>query len=158
VEQTALYVVRGRRYCFYFDGWHGPGWYRCGFAWRQGLGWGGVYVGRAGITARRRAGSVAAASASARAAAASETEIRSARAAAAAARRARARPCAIDRPFAAKPPAEPARIAAAELPEAAALREAEHLPEAVELAEAVGPAVAVKAAAEAAADNELDRK
>jgi hypothetical protein len=43
VEQTALYVVRGRRYCFYFDGWHGPGWYRCGFAWRQGLGWGGVY-------------------------------------------------------------------------------------------------------------------
>src|SRR5215510_9030533 len=38
-----VYVHAGQRYCFYFDGWHGPGWYRCGFAWRRGLGWGGVY-------------------------------------------------------------------------------------------------------------------
>ena len=38
-----VYVHEGRRYCFYFDGWHGPGWYRCGFAWRRGIGWGGVY-------------------------------------------------------------------------------------------------------------------
>lgn len=38
-----IYVHEGRRYCFYFDGWHGPGWYRCGFAWRRGIGWGGVY-------------------------------------------------------------------------------------------------------------------
>ena len=38
-----VYVHEGRRYCFYFDGWHGPGWYRCGFAWRRGLGWGGIY-------------------------------------------------------------------------------------------------------------------
>ena len=38
-----VYVHEGRRYCFYFDGWHGPGWYRCGFAWRRGFGWGGVY-------------------------------------------------------------------------------------------------------------------
>lgn len=45
VDQVAVrvYVHEGRRYCFYFDGWHGPGWYRCGFAWRQGIGWGGVY-------------------------------------------------------------------------------------------------------------------
>jgi hypothetical protein len=43
VEQSALYVVGGRPYCFYFDGWHGAGWYRCGFAFRRGLGWGGVY-------------------------------------------------------------------------------------------------------------------
>jgi hypothetical protein len=45
VDQVAVqvYVHEGRRYCFYFDGWHGPGWYRCGFAWRRGLGWGGVY-------------------------------------------------------------------------------------------------------------------
>jgi hypothetical protein len=45
VEQAAVrvYVHAGRRYCFYFNGWHGPGWYRCGFAWRRGLGWGGVY-------------------------------------------------------------------------------------------------------------------
>jgi hypothetical protein len=34
---------RGHRYCFYFNGWRGPGWYRCGWAWRRGLGWGGVY-------------------------------------------------------------------------------------------------------------------
>jgi hypothetical protein len=43
VEQSALFVFEGRPYCFYFDGWHGPGWYRCGFAWRRGFGWGGVY-------------------------------------------------------------------------------------------------------------------
>ncbi len=38
-----VYVHEGHRYCFYFSGWHGPGWYRCGFAYRRGLGWGGVY-------------------------------------------------------------------------------------------------------------------
>lgn len=38
-----VYLREGHRYCFYFDGWHGPGWYRCGFAFRRGLGWGGVY-------------------------------------------------------------------------------------------------------------------
>jgi hypothetical protein len=45
VDRVAVrvYVHEGRRYCFYFDGWHGPGWYRCGFAFRRGLGWGGVY-------------------------------------------------------------------------------------------------------------------
>jgi hypothetical protein len=42
-QKAAVYVVEGRPYCFYFRGWHGPGWYRCGFAWRHGLGWGGVY-------------------------------------------------------------------------------------------------------------------
>jgi hypothetical protein len=41
--QVRVYVYGGRRYCFYFNGWRGPGWYRCGFAWRRGLGWGGVY-------------------------------------------------------------------------------------------------------------------
>ena len=43
VEKSAVYIVEGRRYCFYFNGWHGPGWYRCGFAYQRGLGWGGVY-------------------------------------------------------------------------------------------------------------------
>ena len=42
-QQAAVYVVEGRRYCFYFEGWQGPGWYRCGYAWRRGLGWGGAY-------------------------------------------------------------------------------------------------------------------
>jgi hypothetical protein len=43
IQKAAVYVVDGRPYCFYFDGWHGAGWYRCGFAHRRNLGWGGVY-------------------------------------------------------------------------------------------------------------------
>jgi hypothetical protein len=38
-----VFIYRHHRYCFYFDGWHGPGWYRCGWAWRRGYGWGGTY-------------------------------------------------------------------------------------------------------------------
>jgi len=41
VEQ-AQYIHRGRRYCWYPAGWHGPGWYWCGYASRRGYGWGGV--------------------------------------------------------------------------------------------------------------------
>jgi hypothetical protein len=40
VEQV-LYRWAGREYCFYDDGWHGPGWYWCGYRLRSGLGWGG---------------------------------------------------------------------------------------------------------------------
>ena len=43
IQKAAVFIVEGYRYCFYFDGWHGPGWYRCGFAWRRNLGWGGEY-------------------------------------------------------------------------------------------------------------------
>src|SRR5204863_7517307 len=45
IDQVAVqvYVHEGQRYCFYFNGWHGAGWYRCGFAFRRGLGWGGGY-------------------------------------------------------------------------------------------------------------------
>jgi hypothetical protein len=43
IQKAAVYVVDGRPYCFYFDGWHGAGWYRCGFAHRRNFGWGGVY-------------------------------------------------------------------------------------------------------------------
>ena len=43
IQKAAVYIVEGRPYCFYFDGWHGAGWYRCGFAHRRNLGWGGVY-------------------------------------------------------------------------------------------------------------------
>ena len=35
------YVWRGQRFCFYPDGWQGPGWYRCGYHLRVGFGWGG---------------------------------------------------------------------------------------------------------------------
>jgi hypothetical protein len=43
IHKAAVYIVEGRSYCFYFDGWHGAGWYRCGFAHRRNLGWGGEY-------------------------------------------------------------------------------------------------------------------
>jgi len=38
-----VHAYRGHDYCFYFDAWNGPGWYRCGSAWRNGFGWGGEY-------------------------------------------------------------------------------------------------------------------
>ena len=38
--EKAQYFYGGRNYCFY-DGWNGPGYYWCGFAWRRGFGWGG---------------------------------------------------------------------------------------------------------------------
>lgn len=41
--QNAQYVRGGRRYCWYDDGWNSAGWYRCGYAWRRGKGWGGNY-------------------------------------------------------------------------------------------------------------------
>jgi hypothetical protein len=41
--EKAQFVFRHRRYCFYPDGWHGPGFYWCGYAWRRGLGWGGPH-------------------------------------------------------------------------------------------------------------------
>jgi hypothetical protein len=41
VEKTQVYIYGGRRYCFYIDAWNGPGWYRCGYHWREGYGWGG---------------------------------------------------------------------------------------------------------------------
>ncbi len=39
--QDTQYFFGGRNYCFYPDGWHGPGWYWCGYAYRRGFGWGG---------------------------------------------------------------------------------------------------------------------
>ena len=39
--QKAQYIYGGRNYCWYLDGWHGPGWYWCGYSWRRGYGWGG---------------------------------------------------------------------------------------------------------------------
>ncbi|MEH2508942.1 hypothetical protein V1291_000296 [Nitrobacteraceae bacterium AZCC 1564] len=40
VEQTQ-FIFGGRNYCWYNNGWHGPGFYWCGYAMRRGLGWGG---------------------------------------------------------------------------------------------------------------------
>ena len=39
--ENAQYVYGGRRHCWYPNGWHGPGWYWCGYAMRRGYGWGG---------------------------------------------------------------------------------------------------------------------
>jgi hypothetical protein len=35
------FLYSGRNYCWYWDGWRGPGWYWCGYAFRRGFGWGG---------------------------------------------------------------------------------------------------------------------
>ena len=35
------YVYGGQNYCWYANGWRGPGYYYCGYAFRTGLGWGG---------------------------------------------------------------------------------------------------------------------
>jgi hypothetical protein len=39
---TAAYVYEGKDYCWYDDGWNGPGWYVCGQYTVRGVGWGGA--------------------------------------------------------------------------------------------------------------------
>jgi hypothetical protein len=39
--QPAQFFFGGQTYCWYQGGWQGPGYYLCGYAWREGLGWGG---------------------------------------------------------------------------------------------------------------------
>ena len=41
LKQDVQYFYGGRNYCFYPDGWRGPGFYWCGYNWRRGYGWGG---------------------------------------------------------------------------------------------------------------------
>src|SRR5438270_14102458 len=41
VIDKVQYFLGGKRYCFYRNGWHGPGWYVCGFNDIPGTGWGG---------------------------------------------------------------------------------------------------------------------
>ena len=40
LEETQ-FIYGGRNYCWYAGGWHGPGYYWCGYAGRRGFGWGG---------------------------------------------------------------------------------------------------------------------
>lgn len=35
------FMFGGHRHCWADDGWHGPGFYWCGFEHRKGRGWGG---------------------------------------------------------------------------------------------------------------------
>ena len=41
--QPVFFIYGSRHYCWYYDGWHGPGFYWCGYAWHRGFGWGGGY-------------------------------------------------------------------------------------------------------------------
>jgi hypothetical protein len=41
--EKAQFFFNGQNYCWYDDGWQGPGWYWCGYAWNNGQGWGGAY-------------------------------------------------------------------------------------------------------------------
>jgi hypothetical protein len=40
IEQAQFFFL-GHNFCWYEDGWQGPGWYWCNYAWRSGYGWGG---------------------------------------------------------------------------------------------------------------------
>ncbi len=42
IEKTQFFFG-GREYCWYDDGWNGPGFYWCGEYLRRGFGWGGGY-------------------------------------------------------------------------------------------------------------------
>jgi hypothetical protein len=41
IIDNVQYFLGGKRYCFYREGWNGPGWYVCGYNNRSGSGWGG---------------------------------------------------------------------------------------------------------------------
>src|SRR3954453_3268984 len=43
LTDNVQYYYGGRRYCWYDDGWNGPGWYWCGRYLSPGIGWGGGY-------------------------------------------------------------------------------------------------------------------
>jgi hypothetical protein len=41
IIEQAQFRWGGYNYCWSDDGWRGPGWYWCGYAYRPGFGWGG---------------------------------------------------------------------------------------------------------------------
>lgn len=43
IEKSQYYSFDDDDYCWYDEGWEGPGWYWCGYEWESGLGWGGPY-------------------------------------------------------------------------------------------------------------------
>jgi hypothetical protein len=43
ITEQAQFRWGGYDYCWADDGWRGPGWYWCGYAYRPGLGWGGPF-------------------------------------------------------------------------------------------------------------------
>jgi hypothetical protein len=51
ITDKVQYSYGGRNYCWYDNGWNGPGWYVCGQYLVRGVGWGGV-AGWRGWTVR----------------------------------------------------------------------------------------------------------
>jgi hypothetical protein len=43
IESAQYYSLDGDDYCWYDDGWNGPGWYWCGYDGDAGYGWGGPF-------------------------------------------------------------------------------------------------------------------
>ena len=43
VVERAQFIWLGHNYCWYDDGWNGPGWYWCDQYLTPGIGWGGGY-------------------------------------------------------------------------------------------------------------------
>ena len=43
VEESQYYTFDDNDYCWYDEGWQGPGWYWCDYEWESGVGWGGPY-------------------------------------------------------------------------------------------------------------------
>ena len=43
LTENVQFFWNGYDYCWYDDGWNGPGWYRCGMDLQSGIGWGGGY-------------------------------------------------------------------------------------------------------------------
>ena len=43
VEKSQYYSFDDDDYCWYDEGWQGPGWYWCDYEWDNGVGWGGPY-------------------------------------------------------------------------------------------------------------------
>ena len=37
--ERVQFIWLGHNYCWYDDGWNGPGWYWCGYAFNSGYGW-----------------------------------------------------------------------------------------------------------------------
>jgi hypothetical protein len=42
IERVQYFTLGGDDYCWYSDGWNGPGWYECGDQEIYGFGWGGA--------------------------------------------------------------------------------------------------------------------
>jgi hypothetical protein len=43
MTENVQFFWSGHNYCWYDDGWNGPGWYWCGMYLQRGIGWGGGY-------------------------------------------------------------------------------------------------------------------